>query len=367
MKSTHPNMRRSRLKLSLLALLSGLLMGCSASNPYYQADKPHHTPTGFQNLNTQLVPKTWLDVLQWRLTSSPAPAASANSVPQIVPDLALIHHPSQPQSTWLGHSSLLVQADGLNILTDPIFSERASPVSFAGPKRVQPIPLSPAQLPPIDIVIISHNHYDHLDEHSIKTLAQQTTGSPLFLVPLGVDQLLKSWGVEKVMPLDWWQSHTVNNTQLVFTPAQHWSARGLFDRNESLWGSWSLLSPQLNWHFAGDTGYTPIYQEIRARLAPQGFDLAFIPIGAYEPRWFMRDQHVDPYEAVTLHQDLAAKQSIAIHWGSFVMADEAINQPPKDLEKALAEKNIDPSSFRSLAIGETINAADNSSKSSSKN
>lgn len=339
MKSTHPNMRHSRLKLSLLALLGSSLVGCSASNPYYQADKPHHTPTGFQNLNTQLAPKTWLDVLQWRLTSSPAPAAPANSVPQIAPDLALIHHPSQPQATWLGHSTLLVQ----------------------------PIPLSPAQLPPIDVVIISHNHYDHLDEHSIKILAQQTTGSPLFLVPLGVDQLLKSWGVEKVMALDWWQSHTINHTQLVFTPAQHWSARGLFDRNESLWGSWSLLSPQLNWHFAGDTGYTPIYQEIRARLAPQGFDLAFIPIGAYEPRWFMRDQHVDPYEAVTLHQDLAAKQSIAIHWGSFVMADEAINQPPKDLEKALAEKNIDPSAFRSLAIGDTINATDNSSKNSSKN
>lgn len=341
-------------RIVTIGLLSLTLLACTNSNPYYQADKAHHTAVGFINSDPSLVPKNWLDVLHWRLTESPAKSDQPISIPRVEVNLEKLRQPTAPQATWIGHSTMLVQSDGLTFLTDPIFSERASPLSFVGPKRHQPPALSVEQLPPIDVVLISHSHYDHLDEASVKALAQQPSGSPLFLVPLGVEKLLHDWGISRVMALDWWDSHQLNQVKIHLTPAQHWSARGLFDKNETLWGSWTVIGQDNKWIFAGDTGYTPEFKKIRERLVPEGFDLALIPIGAYQPRWFMRDQHIDPAEAVDLHQDLGAKQSIAIHWGTFSMADELLNQPPTDLANALKQAQLPEDAFRALAIGETL-------------
>lgn len=342
--------------LSACCLALGL-SACQKSNPYYQADRPHHTPTGFQNLQPEKDPKGWLDVLKWKMNSEKADNTGVG-VPQVEADLSLIQRPLRNQALWIGHSTVLVQAEGLSVLADPIFSERASPFSFIGPKRHQPPAVSIGALPSIDVVIISHAHYDHLDEASIKQLAQQPSGSPLFLVPLGVERILQDWQIERVQALDWWDEYQVGEVTFTLTPTQHWSARGLFDRNQTLWGSWAVTSPTSSWFFTGDTGYQPrIFKDIRQKIAPQGFDVAFIPIGAYQPRWFMGDQHVDPEQAIQIHVDLASRYSVAIHWGTFSLADERLDQPAKDLATALQQANLSSMQFAAIPVGENITFA----------
>jgi N-acyl-phosphatidylethanolamine-hydrolysing phospholipase D len=265
--------------------------------------------------------------------------------------------------TWIGHATTLVQAGGLNVLTDPIFSERASPVQIIGPKRAQKPALSVDELPGIDVVLISHNHYDHLDRSSIAALhhASLSKGSnTLFLVPLGHRTWFAEMGIDQVIELDWWQHHTVRGVEFHFTPVQHWSARGVTDRSKALWGGWSVLGIDLHWYFGGDAGYSPDFADTRRHLAalqgPQnggGFDLALIPIGAYAPRWFMKDQHINPDEAVQTHLDLGAKRSLGIHWGTFELTDESLDQPPKDLAASKARNGLSDESFFLLKIGET--------------
>jgi N-acyl-phosphatidylethanolamine-hydrolysing phospholipase D len=254
----------------------------------------------------------------------------------------------------------------LNFLTDPHLSDRASPVSFAGPKRVQAPGISLRELPRIDVVLLSHNHYDHLDETSVRALNAQRGGPPLFVVPLGVKAWMANVGITNVRELDWWDSFTVpsaNNTgpvEVHFTPVQHWSARGLGDRRATLWGGYAVFASDFHLYFSGDTGYSKDFLDTQAKFADRhtaakggGFDLALIAVGAYEPRWFMKEQHVNPAEAVQIYQDLRAKTAVGVHWGTFNLTDESLDQPPKDLAAARSAKDLPDAAFTVMAIGET--------------
>jgi N-acyl-phosphatidylethanolamine-hydrolysing phospholipase D len=323
---------------------------------------------GFQNTHIDRVDKSLGDLLRWRWEawSAGVPKPPEQPVPQVAPDLAFIHHNAtagvamQPAMTWIGHASTLVQASGLNVLTDPMFSERAFMVQWAGPKRAQPPGLSLSELPHIDVVLISHNHYDHLDANSVRALNQQAGGPPMFLVPLGLKAWMAGQGITQVEELDWWQRRDVGGVAFHLTAVQHWSARGLGDRSQTLWGGWAVLGPDFHWYFSGDTGYSPDFVETRRRFAngqsPDqggGFDLALIAVGAYEPRWFMKDQHVNPDEAVRIHLDLGAKRSVGVHWGTFELTDEALDQPPRDLARARVAHGLGDHDFDVIAIGET--------------
>ncbi|KAG9280138.1 N-acyl-phosphatidylethanolamine-hydrolyzing phospholipase D [Astyanax mexicanus] len=225
--------------------------------------------------------------------------------------------------TWLGHATVLLEMDGLVVLTDPIFSQRASPVPFLGPKRYRGPACTVAQLPRVDAVLISHTHYDHLDVDSVTALNSRFGAELRWFVPLGLLDWMRKNGCENVIELDWWEENCVpghDDITFVCTPAQHWCKRTPTDDNRALWGSWSVLGPSHRFFFAGDTGYCPVFQEIGKRFGP--FDLAAIPIGAYLPRGIMKSQHVDPEEAVQIHIDVQAKNSVAIHWGTFALAYE---------------------------------------------
>jgi N-acyl-phosphatidylethanolamine-hydrolysing phospholipase D len=258
---------------------------------------------------------------------------------------------------------VLVQAGGLNVLTDPIFSERASPVQIVGPKRALPPGIALQALPPIDVVVISHNHYDHLDRASVMELdfkARSEGGSTVFLVPLGQKPWFENLGIRDVVELDWWQKHTVRGVDFFLTPVQHWSARGVADRSTTLWGGWAVFGKDLHWYFGGDAGFSKDIADTRAHFATRhtdalggGFDVALIPVGAYEPRWFMRDQHMDPQEAVQAHLDLGAKRSVGIHWGTFALTDEPLDQPPRDLAMARAARGLAEADFTVMKVGET--------------
>jgi len=326
----------------------------------------HHRGGRFQNNYVEFEPKGIGALLKWRIEAAQAgvPKPPRLETPRVVADLAFLRANAGagaamvPSVTWIGHASALVQAGGANILTDPIFSERASPVDFAGPKRHLPPGVALAELPHIDAVVVSHNHYDHLDAPSVKALAAQAGGSPLFIVPLGVKAWLADAGITNAVELDWWQTARVGAVDIVFTPVQHWSGRSLTDRMETLWGGYAIFAPDFQVFFAGDTAYSKDFADIHARFAARhgpsrGFDLGLIPVGAYEPRWFMSTQHVDPAQAVRIHQDLAAERSVGIHWGTFQLTDESLDEPPEALARAARDAGLRDGAFTVMAVGET--------------
>lgn len=361
-------------RLALVAL-AGALAQSAWGNPYFDPAKPHHTPTGFRNNYVETVEKPFSDLLRWKWEAMRAdvPKPPEAATPVVAPDLALIRGyqrtaaasgvASPPALAWIGHATLLVQANGLNVLTDPMFSERASPVQIVGPKRVQPPGIALDDLPPIDVVIVSHNHYDHLDRASVVALdlmAKREGHATLFLVPLGLKPWMATLGITNVVELDWWQRHTVRGTEFHLTPVQHWSARGLGDQSQTLWGGWAVLGPDLHWYFGGDAAYSKDFADTRDHFAHRqdpaqggGFDLALLPVGGYEPRWFMRAQHVNPDEALLAHQDLGAKRSVGMHWGTFALTDESLDQAPKDLASAKAARGVNEAAFSVMKIGET--------------
>ncbi len=345
-------------------------------NPHYDPDQPHHTPQGFRNLHTPFGSKSLAEVLRWRWNAhrNGLPPPPQAPTPCVAPDLGQLRrnaaagHAMQPTVTWIGHATVLAQLGGLNILTDPIFSERASPMSFAGPRRHQPPAITPDALPHIDLVLVSHNHYDHLDEASARALAAQPGGPPLFVVPLGLKAWLERRGITHAVELDWWQGHRMaapaGEVEVMVVPAQHWSARGLNDRMNTLWGGFAVFSPDCHLFYAGDTGYSRDFADMRQRFAERqsegaggGFDVALLPIGAYEPRWFMKTQHVNADEAVKIHRDLGAKRSLGVHWGTFELTDEALDEPPRALARARADQDVSADDFFVLAIGETRSIA----------
>lgn len=287
------------------------------------------------------------DVVKWKFTADTV--KWEESVPNKTYPSPVLNSEDKATVTFINHATFLIQLQNLTILTDPIFAERASPFKFWGPFRARAPGIDLELLPPVDVVIISHNHYDHMDLESLKRIDGKY--HPLFLVPKGDEKLLKEEGIQNVHEMDWWEVQILKGTNIAFTPAQHWSARGVFDHNDSLWGSFFIEHQHLKIYFAGDTGYGPHFKQIKEKLGSP--DMAFLPIGAYEPRWFMKLHHLNPEEAVMAHRDLGAKTSLAMHFGTFQLTDEGREQPVQELEIARTKNDIDPEQFIILDQGES--------------
>ena len=311
-------------------------------NRYYDGPISDHFDGRFFNIAPRTSDKTLADVRRWRKTSQRTPW------PRHVPV-----HPARPDAriggmriTLVGHATVLLQMGGMNLLTDPVWSDRCSPVQFAGPKRVCVPGVRFDDLPPIDAVLLSHNHYDHLDKATLRKLVSRH--DPLILTPLGNDTIVRRAAPRaRIATGDWWDSHDFGaNVTATFVPAQHWSARGLYDRRMALWCGFVVRAGGRSIYFAGDTGYGDgsLFPAIRARLGSP--DLALLPIGAYAPRWFMRDQHTDPAETVQIMRDLGATHAQAIHWGVFPLSDEGRDEPVHALARALNEHGIPAGQFR---------------------
>jgi len=346
-------MKRNVGRISACALIVLFFAAC-ASNPYYNPKKPHHTPEGFKNRYPHAEKGSFWKWKfdQWRYGVPETPPGGWNfSV--LRPDVAFLKsNRSIDTLTWIGHASFLLQLDGVNILIDPHLSERASPVSFAGPKRVTPPALDFGDLPHIHFVVVSHNHYDHMDEQTLLRLAEQPGGPPWYFVGLGLKRWFEARGIVTAVELDWWEGRVVKGLTIHFVPVQHWSRRGLVDTNETLWGGWMIESQTFRFLHTGDTGYSRDFIDIRRRFGQ--IDLAAIPVGGYAPRWFMQINHVDPDEAVAIHKDLGVRRSVGMHWGTFAgLTDEPLDEPPKRLAEALARAHISSETFFLMRHGET--------------
>ncbi len=256
--------------------------------------------------------------------------------------------------TFVNHSTALIQTEGMNILTDPVFSDRAGHVSFLGTKRVRAPGIRFTDLPTIDIVLLSHNHYDHMDLPTLKKLEKRF--SPLFVAGLGNKKFLEKEGMRRVVELDWWERTSIGDKSVHFVPAQHFSGRTPWNIDRSLWGGFMIESSQGGIYFAGDTGFGKFFERIREKFPD--IRLALLPIGAYEPRWFMSPIHISPGEAVRVHLLLRPAISIGIHLGTFRLADEGIDTPSVQLDKALMEKGVEPEEFIILDNGGSISMAD---------
>ena len=311
-------------------------------NRYYQGPaSDHFDGRRFFNPGQPPTDRSLADIWRWRRTSKPARWPAAVPVTPTRPDERV----DGLRVTMVGHATLLIQAGGLNILTDPVWSERASPVRFAGPKRVTAPGIAWADLPPIDVVLLSHCHYDHLDVATLRRLRQEH--NPLMVMPLGNDTIVRAAVPDaRIAVGDWGDRLPIGaGAAATLTRANHWSARGVRDRRMALWCGFFLhLNGSAMW-FAGDTGYGDgaIFRDIRAKLGAP--DVALIPIGAYAPRWFMAAQHTDPAEAVQIMKDVEAAHAIGIHWGTFQLTDEARDEPPARLATALAKAGIAPDRF----------------------
>ena len=251
--------------------------------------------------------------------------------------------------TFIGHSTFLIQTAAGNILTDPIYSEYAGPLNRLGPRRVRPPAVRFDDLPAISTVLLSHNHYDHCDLPTLRRLGRRF--DPLVVTPLKNGRLVRSAGIQRFEELDWWQQSGMSALPITLTPARHFSARTPFDRNRALWSGFVLTAGGARIFFAGDTAYGPFFKDIAHRLGP--IDLALLPIGAYEPRWFMQAVHMNPAEAVQAHLDVNASESIGMHFGTFQMTAEGIDDPLRALDEARQQHNIAPSNFRTLGFGES--------------
>jgi N-acyl-phosphatidylethanolamine-hydrolysing phospholipase D len=305
--------------------------------------------------------KGMLSALKWgvtrtfsRLPKDPPSSAFRTVAPSLaVPRAAR----DELRVTWVGHSTLLVQIAGLNVLTDPVWSRRASPVQWAGPIRVVPPGVKFEQLPPIDLVLVSHNHYDHLDARTIERLAASWPEAQ-WVVPLGVAPLVRKRGARHLTELAWWAETSFGDLAVKCTPAQHFSQRGPLDRNRTLWCGWALQGGDHRLFFAGDTGYHPVFGEIAARFGP--FDVACLPVGAYEPRWFMRPMHMNPEDALKAFADMRLAHPgadggvmLAMHWGTFKLTDEALDEPPERTRRVWRRAGLPEDQLWVLAHGET--------------
>jgi N-acyl-phosphatidylethanolamine-hydrolysing phospholipase D len=272
-------------------------------------------------------------------------------LPQRKPDVAWLEaNRTETALTWIGHATFLLQIGGLNILTDPHLTERASPLPFGSPRRFNPPALDYADLPKIDVVVVSHNHYDHLDLPTIRRL--HADHAPAYFVPLGLKDWFRRIGIRReVHELDWWEHAAHRELTVHAVPVQHFSGRSATDRNRTLWCGFVLEHGGRKVIFAGDTGYSRDFLDIAERFGPM--DLAMIPIGAYDPRGFMAPVHVDPEEAVQIHRDLQSRQSVAMHWGTFRLTLEPLDEPPARLAAALDAAAIPRERFWVMEHGET--------------
>jgi len=299
----------------------------------------------YQNPNGNSINKSFKELLEWS-RSSKEPAISYIEISSEWQEINLAN--DDKYVIWIGHSTFLIKKNGITILTDPIFSDRASPFKNIGPKRLIPPAIPLEDIPKIDIVIVSHNHYDHLDINSLKRISKLHPEA-VFLVPEGDLKLLNRKKVYNAYEFDWWESYTLNDIRFTFTPVQHWSKRGLFDRNKSLWGGWHIQYKDYALYHAGDTGYSSDFKDTKNKLGPPKY--AFIPIGAYDPEWFMASSHVNPEQAVKIMIDLEAEYAFGMHWGTFVLTDEDTLEPPQRLSETVNKSSIN---FKSLKPGKVI-------------
>ena len=301
----------------------------------------------YKNTNGVASDKSFGDMLKW-IRSDIEPVITKIELSSEWQNLDLSKDDNY--AIWIGHSTFLIKKNGVTILTDPIFSNRASPLRNIGPKRLIPPAITLDELPSIDIVTVSHNHYDHLDIRSLKKLSKNNPKA-IFLVPAGDEKLLKRKKIKNVYDFDWWKSIEHKGFEITFTPVQHWSKRSLFDRNKSLWGGWFFKHKDYSLYHAGDTGYSKDFIDTKIKLGSPKY--AFIPIGAYDPEWFMAESHVNPEDAVQIMLDLEAEKSFGMHWATFVLTDEDTIEPKIRLEKAMMEhKNLE---FTSVVPGTIIN------------
>jgi L-ascorbate metabolism protein UlaG (beta-lactamase superfamily) len=294
--------------------------------------------------------KSFFTVMKWRATSERAKwpehieQTQFDKPPARVPGKEL-------RISYVNHSTVLVQTENLNVLLDPIWSERASPFTFIGPKRVHEPGMKWDDLPRVDMVLISHSHYDHLDIETVRRLVKRY--NPLFIVPKGVDEIILRHAPQaRVAPKAWSEAHVFNIDMTVYlVPAQHWSARSLWDRNKTLWGGFVMTTPHGHIYYSGDTGFGSgkLFDEIHQVFGP--VRLAILPIGAYAPRWFMKDSHITPDEAVDAFKRLKAQNALGVHWGTFQLSDEAIDAPVNDLKDALDKAKIPESKFCTIPAG----------------
>ncbi len=328
---TH-NILKYLVQLFCFILLVLLMQGCSFP-PHSGPVSDHFDGRQFHNLEPVSHPGLW-GYLKYQLDGQ-ASKWPENISADLGPKPPARVDGSDVRYTVINHSTVLIQVGNVNILTDPIWSQRCSLVSWAGPKRVRPPGLAIDQVPPIDIILVSHNHHDHMDLPTLLEFYKRD--HPIILMGLGNAKFLIQQGIESAAALDWWQSIDTDGLVVSFVPSQHWSRRALERHpNTSLWGSFVIESEYCRIFFCGDTGYNSLFKLIKDKYGPM--DLAFLPIGHYEPRWFMKDQHMNPQEALQVHFDLNSSRSVGIHFGTFQLSNEGIDQPVKDLNLALQQR-----------------------------
>ena len=341
---------RSRA-VALVPLL--VLVACASAGTEGIAGRPaHHVPGGFRNPDPAFSRPSgwsrWTFILRRALQSITSPRRF--DAPRVANDGAALRAVPPPTAiTWIGHATLLVQVDGLGILTDPQWSDRAGPTSWLGPRRLGPPGLAFESLPRIDVVVISHDHFDHLDLPTVRRLA--ATQDPLFLVPLGMRDWFRDNGMSHVEELDWWQEYQYRGVRFVCVPAQHFSQRSFWDGNRRLWASWAIVGRERRLYFGGDTGYFDGFREAGRRLGP--FDVVALAIGSYLPAEIMKAVHTTPEEAVQAFLDLDGGVMLGMHWGTFDLAEEPLEEPPVRMRGEFERRHLDPARAWILKIGET--------------
>lgn len=339
-----------KIRYWVLAMGLVILVTAGYATPYKGAISDHFDGARFFHGEKDY---TFQEMLKWMWTMNPAKWPDWIEDPKYPPPPENVGK-GELRITHINQATILIQVDGTNILTDPIWSERSSMFSWAGPKRVRAPGVKIKDLPRIDIILISHDHYDHLDIASLRRLTENHR--PKIIVGLGVGGVLRSEGFSNIIEMDWWQEHesSSDNLRIVFVPARHNSGRGLFDKNKTLWGGFVITSSGGPVYFAGDTGYGEFLDRIKDKFGE--FRLALLPVGHYEPRWMMKTHHMDPDDAVKLHKHMNVKQSVGIHFATFGgHNDEEVDAHEKDLQVALKKYGVPDSEFWVLGFGEGRN------------
>jgi N-acyl-phosphatidylethanolamine-hydrolysing phospholipase D len=332
----------------ILLVVLGTTCVAAGTEPTH-GEPAHHLEGGFRNTDSAVQRASAAARFKFMLGRALASERSIEVPREANDGAALRANGADPTVTWIGHATMLVQLQGTNLLTDPHWGARASPVSWAGPKRLQPPGLAFESLPPIHVVLISHDHYDHLDLGTVRRLA--ASHDPVFLVPLGLKAWFEEQGISRVVELDWWGVMEHRGLRIVCTPAQHFSQRRLWDADTRLWASWAVVGSDRRFYFSGDTGYFDGLREIGERLGP--FDLTALAIGAYMPPSIMRFIHLTPEQAVHAHRDLRGTTLVGIHWGTFDLAEEPLEEPPARMLAEASRRGLPPERAWILKLGET--------------